>query len=142
MARSVSWIAVGSPSTDPRLHAASQSAGHTRLVNSGSGVREREPRRRLVPAPLPDEVVPLGDEVVERAAARPRVAEGDAGLAEGHAAHHAAARLDALLLLVDLNVERVEIPRALIDVAQAVRDAPVRQERSRLSHRYRPPFPR
>ena len=37
MARSVSWIAVGSPSTDPRLHAASQSAGHTRLVNSGSG---------------------------------------------------------------------------------------------------------
>ena len=37
MKRSLSWMVVGSPSTVPRLQAASQSAGHTRLVNSGSG---------------------------------------------------------------------------------------------------------
>ena len=37
IARSLSWIVVGWPSTEPRLHAASHSAGHTRLVNSGMG---------------------------------------------------------------------------------------------------------
>ena len=31
-------MVVGSPSTDPRLHAASHRAGHTRLVNSGMGL--------------------------------------------------------------------------------------------------------
>ena len=36
IARSLSWMVSGS-SWHPRLHAASQSAGHTRLVNSGSG---------------------------------------------------------------------------------------------------------
>ena len=36
MARSLSWIVSGS-SWQPRLQAASHSAGHTRLVNSGSG---------------------------------------------------------------------------------------------------------
>ena len=37
MARSLSWMVVGSSLTLPRLHAASQRAGHTRLVNSGNG---------------------------------------------------------------------------------------------------------
>ena len=37
IARSLSWIVVGWPSTEPRLHAASHNAGHTRLVNSGMG---------------------------------------------------------------------------------------------------------
>ena len=36
MARSLSWMVSGS-SSRPRLQAASHSAGHTRLVNSGSG---------------------------------------------------------------------------------------------------------
>jgi hypothetical protein len=55
----------------PRTHEPSHGAGQTRPVNSGKVVGLVQALERLVPEPAVDKVVPLGDEVVDRAARRP-----------------------------------------------------------------------
>ena len=111
--------------TEGRAHA-------TRELGQRRG--ERQALGRLVPEPAVDEVIPLGDEVVQRAAARARLAKADAGLAEGHTAHHAAACLHALLLGSEQRVELLEVARALGHRTQAVRTASVLEKRSWLAH--------
>ena len=61
----------------------SQGAGQTRPVNSGKLLVEWRLRERLLPVAVIDEVVPVGDLVVDRAA----------GVTIGNAAIHAARRL-------------------------------------------------
>lgn len=70
---------------------------------------------RLVHPSAVHEVVPLGNQVVQGTAARARVPEGDARLAERHAAHHAAARLGAATLIIEFDVQGVEVANALLD---------------------------
>ena len=95
----------------PSTHAASQGAGHRRPVNSGKllvACRRLDRRLPLVPE---DQVVPVGDDVAERAAV---VAERDAAV-------HAPAGLGA----EPVGLERlVDLP----PVPQPDRDGPARRE--------------
>ena len=100
----------------------------------GHGRGERQPLGRALPLPAVDEVVPLGDEVVQRAAARARMAKRDARLAEGHAAHHAAACLHLLPLGAEQLIELVVVLRALGHVAQPMGLPAVLEKRSWLAH--------
>ena len=65
-----------------------------------------------LPLALIDQVVPLGNQVVQRTA-RCHAADHHAGLAEGHAAVHAAGGLGLLLLAGEPDVKLVEIFNAL-----------------------------
>ena len=79
----------------PSTQAASQGAGQMRPVNSGKLLVEWRRRMAALPAVVVDEIVPVGDEVVDRAA----------GVAEGHAAIHAASALLALLFFGERLVD-------------------------------------
>ena len=73
----------------------------------GKIVRRVEAADGCLPAVVVDEVVPVGNEIVDRAA----------GVAEGHAAIHAASALLALLLLREGLVDFEPILDALVRVA-------------------------
>ena len=102
------------------MQAASQGAGHTRLVNSGRGGCECQAVGSFAPAPAPYKVVPLGDEVVKWASARAGVPKGVPRLAEGNAAHHATACLAPPLILAKLAIELVKVVHALCNGPQLV----------------------
>jgi hypothetical protein len=67
---------------------------------------------RLLPQAAVNEVVPLRDQVVDRAAGR-HAADELAGVAEGNAAIHAARALRAQLLLVHVVMELLPVVDAL-----------------------------
>ena len=71
-----------------------------------------QPLERLAPEAAVDQVVPLGDQVVDRAA-RGHAADQLAGVAEGHAAIHAAGALVAELLLLHVVMKLVPVAHAL-----------------------------
>ena len=95
-------------------------AGAGRLAQGGAdparelrvSVRGDQPVHGQIPLALIDQVVPLGDQVVQRTA-RCHAADHHAGLAEGHAAVHAAGGLGLLLLAGEPDVKLVEIFNAL-----------------------------
>ena len=64
-----------------------------------------------LPAALADQIVPLGDEVVQRATAG-HAADHHAALAEGDAAVHAAGALDLLFVTMQRDMKFVEIGNA------------------------------
>ena len=77
---------------------ASHGAGQMRPVTSGKLLVECRLRARLVPIAAIDQVVPVRDLVVDRAADR-RAGQPAGAVAIGHAAIHAARGLVAQLLL-------------------------------------------
>ena len=85
------------------VHDASHGAGQTRPVNSGKLLVECRLRERLSPVAAIDEVVPVGDLVVDRAA----------GVTIGDAAIHAARRLVAVRLLRQRNDELAVVAHAV-----------------------------
>ena len=87
IASSTCLIETASPSLISSTHAASHGAGQSRPGELGEVVRAVELLDRLLPAVAVDEVVPVRDQVAERAAV----------VAERHAALHAARRLLAQL---------------------------------------------
>src|SRR6478736_3319959 len=86
-----------------RAHAASELGEIVRLVQA---------LERLVPEAAVNEIVPLRDQVVDRAA-RGHAADELAGVAEGNAAIHAARTLGAELLLLHVVVEFLPVAHAL-----------------------------
>ena len=114
-----------------RTHDASHGAGHTRPGDLGEVVRlVRGARAASSMLPAVDEVVPLGDEVPERAAL---VAERDAAV-------HAARRLRARPLLgrAARTISR-QSRDALLDRALVLLRARDLQEALRITHDSRPP---
>ena len=96
-------------------------AGAGRLAQGGAdparelrvSVRGDQPVHGQIPLALIDQVVPLGDQVVQRAAAE-HAAQLNAALAEGDAAVHAACALGLLLVGVQRDVKLVKISDALL----------------------------
>ena len=84
MVRSITLIVTGG-SLIPSTHAASHGAGQMRPVNSGKLLVECSTRTAVLPAVVIHQIVPVGNDVVQRTA----------GVAEGHAAIHAARALRA-----------------------------------------------
>jgi len=84
---------------------------------------------RVLPAVAVHEVVPVGDDVPERATL---VAEGDAAI-------HAARALDAELLLREFLVELAPVLQPIADRLLVRRLAFVLEESGDLTHRKRPP---
>ena len=97
MAHSMFLIVTGG-ALMPRTQEPSHGAGQTRPVNSGKLLVLCRRSSASLPQAAIDQVVPLGDEVVDRAA-RGHAVEQRAGVAERHAAIHAAGALLAELLL-------------------------------------------
>ena len=93
---------------------ASHGAGQTRPVTSGKVVGRVQVARGLFPVAGVDEVVPVRDLVVDRAAGR-RAGDGVGAVAIGHAAIHAARGLLAQFLLRQRQHELVPMPDALLD---------------------------
>ncbi len=89
--------------------------------------------QRLLPQPAVDEVVPLGDEVVDGAAGG-HTADELAGVAERDAAIHAPRALRAELLLLHVVVELLPVARALERRAVDGELAQILDESGRLSH--------
>ena len=98
---SICLIVTASPSRISSTQAASHGAGHSRPVNSGKLLVACSWRDRVLEAVAVDEVVPVGDQVAERAAV----------VAEGHAAVHAAGALLAQLLDRPLQLELAVVVR-------------------------------
>ena len=96
----------------PSTHEPSHGAGHTRPVNSGKLLVLMQAIERFAPQAAIDQIVPLRDEVVDRAA-RGHAADQFAGVAERNAAIHAARALLAQALLVHVVVEFVPVAHAL-----------------------------
>ena len=99
---------------------ASQGAGQTRPVNSGKLLVECRLRERLLPVAEIDEVVPVGDLVVHRAA----------GVAVRNAAIHAARGLVARAVLAERDHELAEVAdairrRQVLPVARSISRKPV-----------------
>ena len=89
---------------------------------------------RFAPQPAIDEVVPLGDHVVDRAACG-HAADQLARVAERHAAVHAAGALLAQALLFQVRVELVPVADALERRAVDGKFAQVFDESGWLAHR-------
>ncbi len=89
---------------------------------------------RLAPEPAVDQVVPLRDHVVDRAA-RGHAADQLAGVAERHAAVHAARALLAQALLLQVRVELVPVADPLQRRAVDRQFAQVFDESGWLAHR-------
>ena len=89
IASSICLIVTESPSRISSTQAASHGAGHRRPVKSGKLLVACSCAIASLPAVAVDEVVPVGDQVAQRAAV----------VAEGHAAFHAAGALVAQLAL-------------------------------------------
>src|SRR5262249_42058889 len=111
-----------------------------------------QPLQRLAPQPAVDEVVPLRDEVVDRAAGSHALEEG-AGVAEGDAAVHAAGALLAQQAFVGVLVDLVPVGDAPLRRARQRQLPRVLQKTGRLAHvstfarwrsanRAAPPIPR
>ena len=97
---------------------------------------KRETLGGLGPSSAIHELVPLRDEVVERAAARASAAKRTAHLAKRNPAHHAAARLSALGIFIEVHIELVVVANALAHRAQRMCLAIPLKKCSRLPHRY------
>ena len=93
-----------------------------------------QPLERFLPQAAIDQVVPLGDEVVDRAAGG-HAAEQRAGVAEGDAAIHAAGALLAELALLQVVVEFVPVADAFEGRAVQRQFAQVFDEASGFTHR-------
>ena len=117
----------------PSVQLPSQGAGQTRPVNSGKLLVLASRIQRLPPLPAVDEVVPLGDEVVDRAARRH---PGDElpGVAEGDPAVHAARALRAQGLLGVGRVRLAPVLDPLQRRALVLRLPLVLHESGRLAH--------
>ena len=87
------------------VQASSHGAGQTRPVNSGKVVRRMQVARRPFPVAGVDEIVPVGDLVVHRAAG--------GAVAIGNAAIHAARRLLLQIVVVEGQGELAEVPHAI-----------------------------
>ena len=87
------YLIVTGGSLMPSTQAASHGAGQMRPVNSGKLLVECSTRMASLPAVAIDQIVPVGNDVVHRAA----------GVAERHAAIHAARALRADLLLGEVG---------------------------------------
>ncbi len=92
-----------------------------------------QPFEGFLPQAAIDQVVPLGDEVVDRAAGGHAVEQG-AGVAERDAAIHAAGRLLAQLALLQVVMELVPIADALQRGAVQRQLAQVFDEAGRFAH--------
>ena len=84
------------------VHAASHGAGHTRPVNSGKLLVECSTSSALLPLMAVHEIVPVGNDVVDRAA----------GLAERDAAVHAARALLRGLVVLQRDDELAVVAHA------------------------------
>ena len=115
MAHSMLLIVTGG-SMMPSVQEPSHGAGQTRPVNSGKLLVLCRRSQRLAPEAAVDQVVPLGDQVVDRAA-RGHAVDQLAGVAERNAAVHAACTLHAELALVQVQVKLVPVLDALERVA-------------------------
>ena len=94
---------------------------------------------RQVPLALIDQIVPLGDEVIQRAAAE-HPAQLHAALAKGYAAIHAACALGLLLVGVQRDVKLVKIANAFLG-RQLQAGLPRNLDKScRFSHGRLPPL--
>ena len=71
---------------------------------------------------------------MQRAARRARLAKRGSHLAKCDAAHHAAARLDATCIVIQLNIQLIEIAHALVHRTQRMGRAIVLKKRSWLTH--------
>ena len=100
----------------------------------GHGRGERQALGRLVPAAAVHQLVPLGNQVMQRAAARACLAKARAHLAKRHTAHHAAARLGATRIVVELHVQRIKIMAALLHGAKLVGHAIDIKKSTGLTH--------
>ena len=118
----------------PSTHEPSHGAGQTRPVNSGKVVRLVQPVERLAPAAAIDEIVPLGDQVVDRAAGG-HVGHQVARVAERNAAIHAARPLVSQLAVAQVLVELVPIEDAQGRIALGRRLSRELGEAGRLAHR-------
>ena len=107
IATSICLIVTALPSLISSTHAASHGAGTEAAGELGEVVRAVQLLDRLVPAVAVDEVVPVRDQVAERAAA----------VAEGHAALHAARALLAQLAQRQRADELAQVADALARVA-------------------------
>ena len=70
---------------------------------------------------------------MQRAARRARLAKRGAHLAKRHAAHHAAARLDATRIVIQLNIQLIKIAHALVHRTQHMGRAIMLKKRSWLT---------
>ena len=95
---------------------------------------ERQALRGLFPAPAIHQLIPLRDKVMQRAARWARLAKRGAHLAKRHAAHHAAARLDATRIVIQLNIQLIKIAHALVHRTQRMGRAIMLKKRSWLTH--------
>ena len=71
---------------------------------------------------------------MQRAARGARLAKRGAHLAKRHAAHHAAARLDATRIVIQLNIQLIKIAHALVHRTQRMGRAIMLKKRSWLTH--------
>ena len=97
---------------------ASQGAGQTRPVTSGKLLVECRLRAASSQWPVIDEIVPVGDLVIDRAARRPR-RHGAGALAIGHAAIHAARGLGDVVRLRQRHDEFAPMMDALARPARS-----------------------
>ena len=79
----------------------------------GQRIGERQALGGIGPHATPHEVVPLGNQVVQRASRAARLAKREARLAERHATVHAAAGLRALVLLVQRHGKLAKVLECL-----------------------------
>ena len=124
IAFSICLIVTASPSRISSTHAASHGAGHRRPVNSGKLLVACSCAIASCEAVAVDEVVPVGDQVAERAAV----------VAEGHAAVHAAGALLAQLRHRPREQELAVVVRALARVPLGDAVALDLQEAAELAH--------
>src|SRR5207244_2199012 len=92
-----------------------------------------QPVEGLAPQPAVDEIVPFGDEVVDRTARR-HALEERTGVAERHAAIHAAGALRLQLLVLGVFVELEPVADALPGRARQRQLAREFQESGWLTH--------
>ena len=98
-------------------------------------VRQGQPRNRIVQPAVEQQIVRLGNQVVQRTAGRlARAAEPQTALAERHPAVHATACLSALLIAVEIDREITVVEHSLRRGTDPVLAAPYNQIRSRGTH--------
>jgi hypothetical protein len=117
----------------PRTQAAFAGRGADPAGELGEVVRACAAGRARPSSAVVDEVVPLGDEVIDRAA-RGHAADEFAGVAERDSAVHATRTLLAELLLLHVVVELLPVAHALRGRAVDRQFAQVLDESGWLSH--------
>ena len=111
---------------------AQRRAHATRELGHGRG--ERQALGSLIPAAAVHQLIPLGNQVVQWAAARACLAKARAHLTKRHTAHHAATRLGTARVVVELHVQRIEIAAALLHGAKLVGHAIDIKKSTGLTH--------